>query len=53
MSRASSQCLVGGLLAVARTIGKVSQATPSCRALGSDKEAQEDLGSAYSIWQLQ
>ena len=38
MVRAGSQCLVAGLLAVARTYRKEAQATPSFRALenGSD-----------------
>ena len=34
MRRASSQCLVAGVLTAARTCRKVAQATPSCRALG-------------------
>ena len=38
MGRADSQCLVDGLLTEARTFMKVVQATPSCRALGSDNE---------------
>ena len=38
MGRASSQCLVAGLLAIARTCRKVLQATPTCRALGSGNE---------------
>ena len=33
--RASSQCLIIGLSAAARTCSKVAQATSSCRALGS------------------
>ena len=57
MGRASSQCLVAGFLKVARMLltvdRKVSQATLSCRALGSGNEAQADLGSAQSIWQWQ
>ena len=51
MGRATSQCLVVGLLIVARTCRKMVQATPSCRALGSGDEPQADLGSAWSIWQ--
>ena len=46
MSRASSQCLIAGLLTIARTCRKVVQATPSCRALGSGDELQADLGGA-------
>ena len=46
MGRASSQCLAGGLLTVARTCRKVVQATPSCRALGSVIQPQADLGGA-------
>ena len=38
MGRASSQCLVAGLLTAARTCRKVAQATPICRALGSGSE---------------
>ena len=51
--RASSECLVAGLLTVARTCRKVAQATPSYRALGSGNEPQADLGGAQSIWQWQ
>ena len=43
MGRASSQCLV------ARTQGKVAQAAPNCRALGSDSY-QTAVGRAQSIW---
>ena len=53
MGRASSQCLVTGLLIVASTCRNEEQATPSCRALGSGNEPQADLGIAWSIWQWQ
>lgn len=53
MGPASSHCLVSGLLTVARIRGKVAQATPSCRILGSGNEPQADFGSAWSIWQRQ
>ena len=49
--RASSECLVAGLLTVARTCRKVAQATPSCRALGSGNEAQANWDGAQNIWQ--
>ena len=45
MGRASIQCLIAGLLTVARTCGKVAKATPSCKALGSN-EPQVDIDSA-------
>ena len=51
MGRASSQCLVAGLLTVARTCRKVAQATPSCMALGRGNEPQANLGGAWSISQ--
>ena len=38
MGRAGSQCLVAGPLPLSRTHGKVAQAAPSCRALGSDSD---------------
>ena len=38
MGRASTQCMVVGLLIVARTCRKITQATPSCRALRSGNE---------------
>ena len=41
MGRASSQCLVAGLLTAARTCRKVPLATPSCRALGSGNEPRK------------
>ena len=41
MGRASSQCLVAGLLIAARTCRKVMQATPSCRALGCSNEPRQ------------
>ena len=47
--RASSQCLVAGPLTVARTCRKVAQATPNCRALGSDTD-QACVCGAQSIW---
>ena len=53
MGRASSQCLVVGLLTVARTCRKMVQDTPSCKALGSGNELQADLDRAQSIWQWQ
>ena len=39
-------------LRVARTHGKMVQAAPSCRALGSDSD-QEGVGNAWIIWQWQ
>ena len=53
MGRASSQCLFAGLLTVGRTGGKVEQAAPSCRALGSGNGPQEGLGGVQSICQWQ
>ena len=53
MGRASSQCLVSGPLTVARRSGKVAQAIPNCRALGSGCDSQACLGGAQSIWQWQ
>ena len=53
MGIAYSQCLVAGLLTLVRTHGKVAQATPHCRALGSGNEPRADLGSSQSIWQCQ
>ena len=41
MGGASSQCLVSGLLAVAKTRRTVSQATPSFRTLGSCNELRK------------
>ena len=49
----SSQCLVSGPLTVAMTHGKVMQATPSCRALGSGSDLKAGVGCAQSIWQWQ
>ena len=46
MGKASSQCMVAGLLTVARTCRKVVQATPSCRTLGGGIKSQADLDSA-------
>ena len=51
MGRAGSQCLVGGVLTLARTCGKVVQDTASCRALGSGTEIQAYLGIAWNILQ--
>ena len=51
--RASSQCLVAGPLTVARTSGKVAQAAPSCRALGSGDAPQAGSGGMQSMWQGQ
>ena len=48
MGRARIHCLVAGLLTV-KTFGKVAQATPFCRALGSGHGPQADLGYAQSI----
>ena len=48
MGRASSQCLVAGLLKVGRTQRKVEQAT-SCRALGSGNEPQADLDCSVTF----
>ena len=55
IDRASSQCLVAGLLTLARTCRKVAQATPRCRALGSANESQPYLDCALTIrqWQWQ
>ena len=53
MGRASSHCLVAGLLIVARKCRKVMQATPSCRAVGSGNEPQADFDGAWCIWQWQ
>ena len=52
MGRASSQCLVARPLTVSRSCGKVVQAAPSCRALGSDSD-QAGVGYSQSIWQWQ
>ena len=41
--------LVAGLLTVTRTLGKMAQASPSCRALGSGSDCQSGLGGAQSI----
>ena len=49
VGRASTQCLVAGSLTVTRTHGKVAQAAPSCRALGSGSDPQVGVGSARSI----
>ena len=38
VGRASSQCLVAGLITAERTCRKVAQATSSCGALGSGNE---------------
>ena len=51
MGRVSSQCLLAGPFSVARTCRKVVQAAPSCRALGSDSDAQAGVGSTWRIWQ--
>ena len=53
MGSTSNQCLVAGLLTVARICRKVAQATPSCRNLGSGNEPQVDLDIAWNIWQWQ
>ena len=53
MGRASIQCLVAGLLAVARTWTIMVQASPRFMALGSGNEPQTDFSSAQSIWQWQ
>ena len=50
--RASSSCLVARLLTVAGTQGKVAQAAPSYRVLGSDSD-QGGIGGTQSIWQWQ
>ena len=50
MGRASSHCLVAGLLTLARRCRNVAQATLSFRALGSGNEPEADLGGAQSIW---
>ena len=53
IDRASSQCLVMGLLTVVRTSGEVALAAPCCRALGSSSDPQAGVGRAQSIWQWQ
>ena len=53
MGRASSQCLVGGPLTVARTHRKMVQVAPSCRTLGSGSDPQGSVGGTWSIWQWQ
>ena len=52
MGKTSSQFLVAGPLTVATTRGKVAQAVPSCRALGSDSD-QSCVGGSLSPWQWQ
>ena len=49
MGRASSQCLVAGLLTVAMIFRKLAQATASCRALGSGNEPWAELDTAQNI----
>ena len=51
MGRASEQCLVAGTLTVARTCGKLAQAAPSCKALGSGSDPQAGVSGTWSIWQ--
>ena len=41
MGRASSQCLIYGLLIASRACRKLEQATPRCRALGSGTEPRQ------------
>ena len=53
MGRAGSQCLVAGPLTVARTHGKVVQASPSFRALRSASDPQTGLAGAQSFWPWQ
>ena len=53
VGRASSQCLVAGPLTVVRTYGKVAQAAPSFRVMGSGSDPQAGVGSAQSLWQWQ
>ena len=48
MGRTSSQCLVSGLLTVARTCRKVTQGSPSCRTLGSANDPQAVAGFVCS-----
>ena len=50
MPRASSQCLVAGPLTVVRTYGKVAQAAPSFRVMGSGSDPQAGVGSTQSIY---
>ena len=52
MGRARSPCLVVGPLTVARTHGRVAQASPSCRALGRGSDKAGEVGT-WSIWQWQ
>ena len=49
MGRASSLCLIAGLLTVARTHVKGAQASASCSTLGSGTEPLADLGNAWII----
>ena len=51
--RASSQHLVAKPLTVARTCGKVAQASPSCRPLGSAGDLQTGVGGTWNVWQWQ
>ena len=51
--RTSSQCLVAGLLTVARTHRAVVQAALSFRVLESGSDPQTHVGSTQSIWQWQ
>ena len=50
MGRASSQCQDAGPSTVAKTQGKVAQAAPSCRVLGSDSNHQSGVGSTWNVW---
>ena len=52
VGKGSSQCLVAGPLAAARTHRKVEQSTPSCRALGSNS-GQAGVSGARHVWQWQ
>ena len=54
MNKASSQYLVAGPMTVANTRGKVAQAAPSYRALGSGSETQADMWCLKHLeWQQQ
>ena len=49
MGRTCSQCLVAGHLTLVRTPWEVVQATPSCRALGSNSDSQVSVDSTQSL----
>ena len=45
--------VVAGPFTVSRTHGKVVQAAPSCRALGSGSDPQAGVDDTWSVWQWQ